>query len=1585
MSDNIEVGNLVAKISFDDTGLNKSMAEIDRQMKLVKSEFDKASSALKNYGSEEERLKGQAQGLTQQMQLQQQRVNKLNEEFQKSAREKGEDAKATQDLAVKLNKAQTAYNNLENELKQVNTELEQQQKIMKGAKWSQVGDQLTSVGDKFKKAGAQMTNVGKNLSMSVTAPIVGLGTLATKSAIEFESAFAGVRKTVDATEAQFEELEKGIRDMAKRLPASASEIALVGEAAGQLGIKTESLLDFTEVMIGLGEATTMSSDQAATELARLANITKMNQGDFDKLGSSIVALGNNFATTEGEITAMALRLAGAGSQIGLSEADILGLSAALSSVGIEAEMGGSAISRVMVEMQMATSVGMSKVQELSEQTGMSLRDLQLMAANSGMDFAALADSLGMTRQEMKTIVDAGVDLENFAKIAGMSAAEFKERFEVDAIGAIGEFVNGLGNAEAAGESAINMLTEMGITEIRLRDSLLRAGGANELFAESIQVSNKAWDENIALQNEVAQRYGTTESQLKIFRNRMTEIGMQLGEVLIPVIMDVVDAIAPWIEKFASLSEESKKTMLVIGGIVAAIGPAILIIGQVASAIGSIISVVGTVSAAIGAAGGVASLFGTVLAALTGPIGWIIAGVAALTIGGIALYKHLSSDAIPTIERFGDEVSESTQKAVGAYFDLNDSATTALNELTWSSKTVSKEMADNLISTFDQMGDSILAEMEKDHQAQLGTITKFFADSSALTEEEEAAALAASEQNYTKRAAAIEQGQAKITEIMTKASEDNRALTQQEADQIKFIQESMVNTAVRVMSENELEQRAIMERMAANAGALSARQAADVVKNSAEQRDGAVSAAEEQYNDVLKEIIRQRDEVGSISKDQADRLIKDAQRQRDESVSLAEDMHNNILSNAKEKSGKHVNLIDWETGEILSKWQYYWNEHKALFNKMYKSFAKFWDDLAVVIREKTSEAVAWVKEKFEELKDWLNELPSKMKEIGVNVIQGLLTGIASKATEVVDAVKDIGKNLISGVKKVLDVRSPSRVMTKVGEDTGEGLAIGLDNKKATVSKSAEKLAKATYDSMKGWIDERKYYSELSLEQELKAWNDIASRYKAGSEQRKSADREIYRVKQEMIKAGLDAEKAAFDASKEWISERKYYNTLTLDQELKAWQRVQQQYKVGTEQRKQADREVYRVQQEILKDQQKSEKDAFDNSKKWISDKKEMSMLSLTQELAAWERVQARYAEGTEERKQADKEAAKVRQEIYTELKAASDDYLAKVQEVNTRVADEEKRLNEVYEQAVESRSKSIYSFAGLFDEVTRNAEVSGQQLIDNLRGQVDVMAEWAASLERLAARGVDDGLIAELQQMGPKAAAEIAALNGLTDTELSEYQFLWKSKNQLAREQAVEELEGLKNDTILKIQELNANAAIELNNLQKEFEKRVLAIRTGTKNQFNALTADMPKIGNNIIEGLIKGMDSMKGKLQSKASEMASSVSETIRKALDINSPSGVTMWLGEETGEGLVVGMGHKIAAIAKQARALSTAAIPSMGGVSGGSDPNVPTGSKGGLASGVFAGATMIFNVRNDNDIDAISHVLNNKYNFATRGAGAG
>ena len=291
-------------------------------------------------------------------------------------------------------------------------------------------DTSLSASQRFTNVGRGLKAVGSSMSKYVTVPLLAVGIGASKAAIDFESAFAGVKKTVDATNKELSKLEQGIRNLAKEMPTAATEIAGVAEAAGQLGIQTPNILDFTKTMVMLGDSTNMSAEEAATSLARLANITGMSQNDFDKLGSTIVALGNNLATTESEITAMGLRLAGAGSQIGMTEAQTMSFAAALSSVGIEAEAGGSAFSKVMIEMQLATEKG-------------------------------------------------GDSLQNFAKVAGMSSAEFSKAFKEDAPSAIMAFIEGLGSAEERGLSAIGILDDMGISEVRLRDTLLRAAVASD--------------------------------------------------------------------------------------------------------------------------------------------------------------------------------------------------------------------------------------------------------------------------------------------------------------------------------------------------------------------------------------------------------------------------------------------------------------------------------------------------------------------------------------------------------------------------------------------------------------------------------------------------------------------------------------------------------------------------------------------------------------------------------------------------------------------------------------------------------------------------------------------------------------------------------------------------------------------------------------------------------------------------------------------------------------------------------------------------------------------------------------------------
>lgn len=308
---------------------------------------------------------------------------------------------------------------------------------------------LSDAQSRLKSVGQSMTSVGRTATMGLSLPIVGAAIAVGKASVDFESAFTDVIKTVDATESEIAGLETGIRKMTKSIPASAVAISAVSSAAGQLGIQTDNILGFTRVMIDLGETTNMSADEAATQLARLANVTGMAQTDFDKLGSTIVALGNNLATTEAEITAMSLRLAGAGSTIGLTEAEILGFAGALSSVGIEAEAGGSAFSKVMISIASEVATG-------------------------------------------------GAKLETFAKTAGMSVSDFSTAFKDDAGSALITFVEGLGKVEATGGNVFGVLEELGMTEVRMRDAMLRASGAGDLFRQSLELGSAAWAENTAL-------------------------------------------------------------------------------------------------------------------------------------------------------------------------------------------------------------------------------------------------------------------------------------------------------------------------------------------------------------------------------------------------------------------------------------------------------------------------------------------------------------------------------------------------------------------------------------------------------------------------------------------------------------------------------------------------------------------------------------------------------------------------------------------------------------------------------------------------------------------------------------------------------------------------------------------------------------------------------------------------------------------------------------------------------------------------------------------------------------------------------
>lgn len=451
--------------------------------------------------------------------------------------------------------------------------------IGKGLELKVTQERIGSLGQNFQNIGQIGTQVGRTLAVGLTGPIVAAGAFALKTGVDFETAFAGVRKTVDATETEFAALSEQFRAMSKEIPVSAVELANIGEAAGQLGIQTENIAGFTRTMAELGIATNLASTEAATALARLANITGLPQSQFDRLGASIVDLGNNLATTESEIVDFGLRIAGAGKLAGLSEAEILGIGAAMSSIGVQAEAGGTSVQKVLNAMTQAV--------------------------------ATSNESLAV-----------------FASTAGMSAATFSEAFREDAAGAFTDFVEGLG---IQGEAAFTTLENLGLQNERVIRAFLGLAGAGDVLSRSLAIGIRGFEDNLALQEETAKRIETTASQFELLKAELVDVGIELFETIGPVLKDDViplmreltTAVGDAAARFGELPDPVKRTALAAAGLTAALGPIVFIAGSVAGNIGLLLVGLGKTATGAGiAAGAIAAAkvaLGTFLTATTGAV------------------------------------------------------------------------------------------------------------------------------------------------------------------------------------------------------------------------------------------------------------------------------------------------------------------------------------------------------------------------------------------------------------------------------------------------------------------------------------------------------------------------------------------------------------------------------------------------------------------------------------------------------------------------------------------------------------------------------------------------------------------------------------------------------------------------------------------------------------------------------------------------------------------------------------------------------------------------------------------------------
>lgn len=557
-----KIQGITVEIGGDTTKLGNALDDVNKKSKSLQSELKGVNTLLKMDPSNVTLLKQKQDLLNQSVAECREKLNTLRT-TQAQVQAQFDKGQITQEQYREFQREIVAT---ENKLKS----LEKQSKSF----GSVSAQQVAVVGNKMEALGGKITEVGqkfKVVSAVASTALVGI----TASAMDFESAWTGVIKTVDGTDEQLAKIKQGLLDLSEATASSASDIARVAEAAGQLGVKQENVLAFTETMVRLGDSTNLSADEAATAIAQLYNIMGSDINTVDQFGAAIVALGNNAATTEADIMNMASRIASSGKQVGLTEQEVLALATSLSSVGLEAEGGGSAISAVITKID---------------------KDVALNSTT----------------------------LKTWANVAGMSVTEFKKLWQNDAMSAIQSVVKGMGDASTGGENLNVILDDLGVTSLRQTDTMKRLSGASELMAEMVDISNTAWKENTALTTESEKRYQTTAAKMQQLKNTVQELCVKLGEILLPIIQKICDGLSSFVNWLTNLSPTMQKVIVTVLTVIAVIAPLLIIVGKLASSIGTIITL----------APKVASMFGVIKTAISGLFTTILANPVILVIAAI---------------------------------------------------------------------------------------------------------------------------------------------------------------------------------------------------------------------------------------------------------------------------------------------------------------------------------------------------------------------------------------------------------------------------------------------------------------------------------------------------------------------------------------------------------------------------------------------------------------------------------------------------------------------------------------------------------------------------------------------------------------------------------------------------------------------------------------------------------------------------------------------------------------------------------------------------------------------------------------
>jgi len=618
-------------------------------------------------------------------------------------------------------------------------------------------------------------------------------------------------------------------------------------------------------------------------------------------------------------------------------------------------------------------------------------------------------------------------------------------------------------------------------------------------------------------------------------------------------------------------------------------------------------------------------------------------------------------------------------------------------------------------------------------------------------------------------------------------------------------------------------------------------------------------------------------------------------------------------------------------------------------------------------------------------------------LGGEMIYGILNGITGQKKEFKKAGREIGEAAKEGTEESLEINSPSKVYWQIGTNAGQSFSEALKAASPDAANNAFLMGAITGESLQKGFNSKSggsleipfqnpnYKAPKKADNLLESWglklksiigykkeaekvtknlvDPLAAfgkggddKKKTGSKGRSSDVKTAKELAEEKLKMEEEARKADYQKSVDWIDEKKYYNQLSLQEELDAWGRVQLRFAKGTEERKNADREVYRVKNELLTKQSDIEKKIEAKSQEIRDIRYQRNMNQSAKTLAEEEvrlrtvrdktninyqqerEINKKLVDITKQRnelaKNVELEIKDIRQEAHEKRLELEDDYYEKQKEITEKVTKDIEEVGKKYTEALTNRTNALYTAYGLFTKVESKNDMTKGDIIENLKTQVNALSDYRMGIERLTKRGVDTGLVDELEALGPGSLEQIKLMNDMSDDELRYTVELWRRKGKEARLGALSELEGMKADSLKEIEKLTTDSDLALKALKTTYDTNVDALALSTagkiaavkKNWIDEVGAlateteirvgvmatnvenelkkpDWDATGKYVMDGVKIGMESKAQDLANTAASIMLRTLQAAKDAIAVQSPSKKFAEVGKFSILGLAIGM----------------------------------------------------------------------------------